>query len=99
MLSLLTSVVAVFILLLGAVSMVSPIPGGTLFIAVGFSMLICSSPKAQACVRYVRTKSKKVNKIIFLLENKVGVRINFIGTALAKTQPVVDTNTHVDTDN
>lgn len=73
--------------------MVTPIPGGTLFIAVGISMLICSSPMAQAYVRYLRTKNNRMNKIVFWLENKVGVRINFIGTALWKTRPVVETET------
>ena len=93
MINLLISIAAVFIVLLGAVSMVTPIPGGTLFIAVGISMLICSSPMAQAYVRYLRTKNNRMNKIVFWLENKVGVRINFIGTALWKTRPVVETET------
>ena len=93
MINLLISIAAVFIVLLGAVSMVTPIPGGPLFIAVGISMLICSSPMAQAYVRYLRTKNNRMNKIVFWLENKVGVRINFIGTALWKTRPVVETET------
>jgi hypothetical protein len=50
MISLFISIVAMIILIVGAISMLTPIPGGTLLIALGFSMLICSSPKAQACV-------------------------------------------------
>jgi uncharacterized protein YqgC (DUF456 family) len=90
MMNILMSILAVIILLAGIVSMITPIPGGTLLIAGGFSLLICSSSKAQACVRYVRTKNSRFNKIIFWMEDKVGVRINFIGTALAKTRPQIE---------
>jgi uncharacterized protein YqgC (DUF456 family) len=90
MLNLLLSIIALFLLLLGLISMVTPIPGGTLLIALSFSVLICTSSIVQACVRYVRERNNTFNKIIFWLENKAGIRIQFIGTALAKTRPAVD---------
>ena len=90
MINVFISILAVIILLAGIVSMVTPIPGGILLIASGVSMLICSNSKAQECMRYARTKSSRFNKIVFWMENKVGVRISFIGTALAKTRPQVE---------
>lgn len=90
MINALLSVVAFFLLIIGLISMVTPIPGGTFLIAVSISILICSNAKAQACMRYVRTKSSRFNKIIFWLENKVGVRVKFIGSALANTRPLTE---------
>lgn len=87
MLNILNSIAAIILLIIGLISMISPIPGGVILIAIGMSMLICSNAKAQACVKFLRTKSHKVNKIFFWMEEKVGRKINFIGIALAKTQP------------
>ena len=67
--------------------MVTPIPGGTFMIAMSISALICSSTKAQTYMRALRTKFTRFNKFIFWLENKVGVRIKFIGIALGNTRP------------
>lgn len=93
MINILISIAAFIVLLLGIVSMVTPIPGGTLLIAGSVSVLICTNSKAQQCVRYARTKSSRFNKAIFWLESKVGVKIKFIGTALGKTRPLADVTT------
>ena len=87
MINALVSILAIFLLIIALISMVTPIPGGTFMIAISMSMLVCSNAKAQACVRFFRTRSQRVNKVIFWLENKVGTKINFIGTALTKTRP------------
>lgn len=93
MINILISVVAFIALLIGIISMVTPIPGGTLLIAGSVSVLICSNSKVQQFVRYMRSKSRRFNKVIFWLENKVGVKIKFIGTALRKTRPLTDVTT------
>ena len=42
------------LLLLGVISMVTPIPGGTLAIAVGGGMIICTSETAKRYIRICR---------------------------------------------
>ena len=81
------SVLAMFSILLGMVSMVTPIPGGTLLIAGGLTMLICSNPTAQYCLMWMRSRVNWVNKAMLWLECKVGTRIQVMGDALLKTRP------------
>lgn len=50
-------------------------------------MLICSSPSAQYCLMWARSRVRWVNKLMFWLEGKVGNRIKVVGVALAKTHP------------
>ncbi len=45
---------AIVLLLFGAVSMLSPIPGGTAAIAVGFALLICTSKRFARAVGRLR---------------------------------------------
>ena len=88
MINILITICALIMLTIGTLSMVTPIPGGTLLIAVSLSLLICSNKKAQSCMRYVRTKNDRFNKAIFWMENKVGVKVDFIGQALKQTRPI-----------
>ena len=81
------SIVSLFFLVLGIISMVTPIPGGTLFIAGGLTGLICSSARARFCVKWIRTRVAWFIKTIFWLEEKVGPRVKVIGTALLQTRP------------
>ncbi len=81
------NILAVICILFGIVSMVTPIPGGTILIAGGLTMLICSSPSAQYCLMWIRSRVNWVNKLIFWLEAKVGARVKVVGTALGKTHP------------
>ena len=85
--SLLVSIVSLFFLILGIVSMVTPIPGGVIFIAGGLTGLICSSVRARFCVKWIRMRFAWFNKAIFWLEEKVGPRVKIIGNALEKTRP------------
>ena len=87
MLNAILSVVALIVLILGVISLVSPIPGGLLVIAFSVTTLICVNAKAQACVLYFRSKYEFVNKIFTFLQNKIGSRIHFIGDALRRTEP------------
>jgi hypothetical protein len=87
MINLLLSITASIVLIVGVVSMLTPIPGGTLMIAGSLTMLICVSPRAQSCMRFMRVRINWFNKMIFWLEEKVGARISIIGEALKKTRP------------
>ncbi len=81
------SFVAIIAIVFGMISMLTPIPGGTILIAGGLTALICSSPSARYCLMWLRAKFSWFNKIFFWLEDKVGSRIALIGTALNKTRP------------
>lgn len=85
--NLIISVIAMISILFGMVSMVTPIPGGTILIAGGLTALICSSQSARYCLMWLRARVNWFNKLIFWLENKVGSRIKIIGAALGKTHP------------
>lgn len=87
MINLLVTLISLFILIIGVISMVTPIPGGTFMIAISISTLICSNARAQRIMRQLRTKYNAFNKVIFWLEKKVGGRVKFIGIALEKTRP------------
>lgn len=89
MINALLSALAFLLLIIGLMSMVTPIPGGTFLIAISISLLICSNAKVQTCMRYARTKSNRFNKVIFWLENKVGIKVKFIGAALENTRPLI----------
>jgi len=81
------SFLAMISILFGMISMVTPIPGGTILIAGGLTALICSSPSARFCLMWVRSRVNWFNKLIYWLEEKVGSRIKIIGVALGKTHP------------
>ncbi len=90
MINILVTFVALLLLIIGVISMATPIPGGTFLIAISISVLICSNAKAQRYMRILRTKYNSFNNMVFWLERKVGVRVKFIGIALEKTHPQTD---------
>lgn len=81
------SVLALVCILVGLVSMITPIPGGIVLVAVGLTMLICINPSAQYCLMWIRSRVSWVNKLMYWLEAKVGNRISVVGVAFAKTHP------------
>lgn len=87
MIDLILSIVSFILLLAGLISMVTPIPGGTLLIAFSLATLICTSPLAQRCLRAFRSRFGWLNRAIYWVENKVGTRIQFISSALKQTRP------------
>jgi hypothetical protein len=89
MLNIIISAIASALLLLGLVSMVTPIPGGTIMIATSLTALICTSPRARSCLRFMRARIVWLDKSFYWLEEKVGARIGFIGDALRKTRPQI----------
>lgn len=86
--SILSSLTIVF----GLVSMLTPIPGGTLMIAGGLTALICTSPTARYCLMWMRSKARWIDSLFYWLETKVGSRVKVIGKALAKTHPPDSSN-------
>jgi hypothetical protein len=87
MISLILTILSLIILVIGIASMVTPIPGGTIMISGGLTMLICTSPTARICIRFIREKSTKMNIFFEFLEKKIGTKIKVIGIALNKTRP------------
>ena len=83
---------AYLLLILGMISMMSPIPGGIFLLAGALTLLICSDPIAQHCLKWVRTRVNWFNKTIHWLEDKVGVKIKVMGDALKLTRPSEDEN-------
>jgi len=77
---------ASIVLIIAMISMLTPIPGGTLMIALSLTSLTCTSPRARSFIRYVRERVVFINKMFFVLEEKVGTRITVIGDALKQTQ-------------
>lgn len=93
MLKIILTVLASLLLLLGLISMVTPIPGGVIMIAASLTTLICTSPRVQAGLRDLRSRINLLNRIFNWLEDKVGSRIFFIGDALSRTRPTAPVDT------
>ena len=90
MINLIISFVSVIVIFFGLISMVTPIPGGTILIASGLTALICSSPTARRGLMRIRANVEWFNKLFFWLEKKEGGKVKFIGVALSKTRPQVN---------
>ena len=88
------SAVASVTLLFGLISMVTPIPGGTILIAASLTALICTSSRARRCLQILRTKVAFVNKSILWIEDKVHIRI--VNNALRQTRPDADSGVSCD---
>lgn len=83
-------IIAVLLLLIGIVSMVTPIPGGIFLIVFGFGLLIYASPRAEKYIRIQRTQKKWINSAMTWVEDKMGA--NLSGT-MRRTRPCFQINT------
>jgi hypothetical protein len=88
--NIIVTVFASIVLVIGMISMVTPIPGGTLMIAFSLTSLICTSPRARFCLKAIRTPVSLLNKAFMWLEGKVGDRIGVVGVALRMTNPLAE---------
>lgn len=70
--------------LMGTISMVTPIPGGTFMLASGSMLLICASPWFRRCLQFLREKFNRFNRVMTWMENKMPERI---GSVLKLTKP------------
>ncbi len=77
------------LLLVGLISMVTPIPGSTFFIASGSALLICTSQRVANWVQRARTRHTRFNKTVIWLENKMGERL---GAPMRRTRPTDQTD-------
>ncbi|EGG99155.1 Pyruvate kinase [gamma proteobacterium IMCC2047] len=77
-----------FLLVIGLVLFISPIPIGIFFIAVGVSLLTYSSERVQQRVHDYRVRHHKLNQQLLWIEKKLDRRIKFISHSLSKTRPV-----------
>ncbi len=82
---LLLIILSYVLIFLGAISLISPIPGAVLLMAVGLSLLICTSTVAASCIRFTRDKYFRLNKVMSWLENRFGERM---GSILRQTRPL-----------
>ena len=74
-----------FILItIGAISMITPIPGSTFLIATGSGLVICTSKRVERWIKKMRGTHVHFNNTLTWLENKMGERI---GGTLKLTQP------------
>lgn len=80
-----------FLLFLGIISLVTPIPGAVLPIAVGLTLLIYASPKARLCIQWFRSRLPWFHKLFCWLEEKIGTRISVISKTLKDTRPLEHT--------
>ena len=82
-----------------------PLPGGTLRLALGLSILVCASLPFALAVQAARQKFGWLNRSLMWLENKMGEkwagnliitrpendpRTHFTGDAQQKNEPLVD---------
>ncbi len=66
------------LIIVGGISMLTPIPGGTFMLAVGSVLLICSSPKFRGWMQLCRSKSPRFNRMMLFMERKTGARLGGI---------------------
>lgn len=81
------TILAVMILALGFVALVTPIPGATIFLALGLTLLISVSPPARFCIQWLRVRFSFFNTIISFIDRKVGSRFETLGKTLKLTDP------------
>lgn len=74
----------VVLFVVGLLSMVTPIPGGTLAMTVGVGMIICASKRATDLIKKNRSTYHRLNRSMTWLENKMGERFS---RALRTTRP------------
>ena len=80
-----TLITGSILLLLGILSLATPIPGGVLVLAVGAGMVICTSETAARKLREFRTKHARINRLIVWMEAKMGDRLS---APLRGTRPI-----------
>ncbi|MGI9205397.1 MAG: hypothetical protein ACR2Q3_15380 [Woeseiaceae bacterium] len=78
------------LLLVGLISMVTPIPGSTFLIATGTGLLICTSKRVTSWIRQTRTGSTRFNRSVTWIENKMGDKLS---GPLRQTRPIDQTDT------
>ena len=73
-----------FLIAIGAVSMLTPIPGSTFFIATGSGLIICASERVAHWIKNMRGRHTNFNNTLTWLENKMGEKLS---APLRQTRP------------
>lgn len=81
------TLIAILLLVLGLIALVTPIPGATIFLALGLTLLISVSPPARFCIQWLRVRFSFFNTIISFIDRKVGSRFESLGKILKLTDP------------
>ena len=80
-----------FILItIGAISMITPIPGSTFLIATGSGLVICTSKRAERWIKKMRGTHVRFNNTLTWLENKMGEKLS---APLRSTRPTDSADT------
>lgn len=79
--------VAIILLVLGVISWLTPIPGGTIALATGLALLICTSERTARFIAGCRTRFPRFNAVICFIENKVPAKLS---EPLMRTRPNAD---------
>ncbi len=83
---------SIFLLIFGIFSLINPLlPGASLYLAIGLTLLIYSSPKARICIQWIRSRVSIFHKFLLWIEKKMGHRIKVVGKTLEKTHPLKGT--------
>ena len=69
-------IVGSLLLALGAISMFTPIPGGTLLLALGAALLICTSSRVVHWIQRRRSNNPRLNRAMRWLEGHTGARVS-----------------------
>jgi len=86
----LITIIASIFLVMGILSMPTPIPGGTMMISGSLTALIYSSPTTRRFLKYGRTRFVTINRSFYFMERTIGAKIKLIGNALYRTRPDAD---------
>ena len=84
-----TLIIATFLLLIGLLSMATPVPGGVVLIAVSLGMIICNSVTAALAIQSWRRGFRRFNNVLIWFENNMGDRFS---APLRRTRPGVPIN-------
>lgn len=82
-------IVGSLLLVLGAISMFTSIPGGVVLLALGTAMLICSSTRFAHWIQKRRSNNPWLDRGMHWLEERTGTRVS---GALSRTRPSEDTS-------
>jgi len=79
--------IGLLLMLLGAITLFTPMPIGVILFASGLSILVCVSQRAQALLRNLRGKSQRINKALIVIEAKIETKLVRLHIELMKTRP------------
>ena len=83
-------VIGSLMILIGAISMFTPIFGGTFLIGAGGALVICNSKRAARWIQQTRGRHARFDGMMRWVEDRLGERL---GGVLRQTRPIDDGKT------